>query len=333
MRNGIGIFVMILLATSCYREVTLELPGDQGGLLVNAQLSTADKNHSVFVGTCSPSRVSPLHSAEVLCSVNGGERIKAEEVMVGGKPQVEYRFNTVLNPGDKVTIDVSDTDGRTAGAEVEVPEQTGEIVSIDTSSVDGKVYFSIKVRDNRDGPNYYMLTLDNKYKAILQDVVPYEGTVFDFEVTGSRKGIRLFNDNDPILSGGHVGGFGGDDIIGSGVENVNCVFSNLHFNDGITTINVYADSTMLYDDDIIDYYISGVKYNTATISLHCVSKMEFDYLWTLNTFQVSGFHMSEMMEPASIPMNVSGGYGFVSVSSCDSKEIGLRRQYLRLKSS
>ena len=118
---------MLLLTTSCYREVTLEVPGAKGGLLINAQLSTAGKNHSIFVGTCSPSKVSPLHSAEVLCSVNGGERIKAEEVMVGSKPQVEYRFDAVLNPGDKVSIDVSDDDGRTASAEVEVPEQRNSI--------------------------------------------------------------------------------------------------------------------------------------------------------------------------------------------------------------
>ena len=45
-------------------------------------------------------------------------------------------------------------------------------------------------------------------------------------------------------------------------------------------------------------------------------------------FEDSGFHMSSMMEPAAIVMNVNGGYGFVSVSSCDSKKLGLKREFL-----
>lgn len=328
MRKGIGILIMLLLASSCYRDVVFEVPGGEEGLLVNAQMSAADEVHSIFVGRSTASRVYPLHSAVVTCSVNGGEAIRAEEVMVGGRRQVEYRFGAALNPGDIIAVEVSDDDERTAGAEVSVPELTGEIVSIDTSSSGGKFFLSVKIRDNGKGRNYYMLTLDTHYKATLKDIDPVTGKIFDFVVEGDNKCLKLKNVEDPILNGGHAGGFGEDDVIGSGVENVNCAFTNLHFPGGEATVEVYVDSTSLYEDDIYEYYIKGIKDNTAIVSLHSISKQEYDYLWTLNTFEDSGFHMSSMMEPAAIVMNVNGGYGFVSVSSCDSKKLGLKREFL-----
>lgn len=320
---------MLLLVTSCYREMVLELPGSQEGLLINAQLSTAEQSHSVFVASASSSRVLPLHSVDVSCSVNGAERIMAEDMFVGGRLQAEYRFNASFEPGDRIVIDVKDAEGRTAGAEVTVPDLSGEIVSIDTSSVGGNVYFSIKLRNNREGRHYYMLTLDKYYRARLEDFNPYEGSTFTFVSEGVRKCMRLKHDGDPVLSGGYIGDAGENDVIGTGIENVNCVFSNARFIDDIATVKVYVDSTFLYGDEIVDYYISGVKDNSAVISLHSISKQEYDYLWALNSFQVSGFHLSDMMEPVSIPMNVSGGYGFVSVSSCNSIRIGLKRQFLK----
>lgn len=329
MRKGLGILITLLLATSCYREMVLEVPGSPEGLLVNAQLSTADQSHSVFVGLSSSSRVLRLHSVEVSCSVNGGDRIIAEDVLSGGRLQAEYRFNASLEPGDRLSIGVKDAEGRTAGAEVTVPELSGEIISIDTSSVGGKVYFSIKLRNNREGRNYYMLTLDKYFRAHLDDINPNNGSTFTFLSEGVRKCLRLSYDSDAVLSGGYIGDAGENDVIGTGIENVNCVFSNARFIDDIATVKVYVDSTSLYGDEIVDYYISGVKDNSAIVSLHSISKQEYDYLWALNSLQVSGFHISDMMEPVSIPMNVSGGYGFVSASSCSSMRVGLKRQFLK----
>ena len=73
-------------------------------------------------------------------------------------------------------------------------------------------------------------------------------------------------------------------------------------------------------------YASSVDMVGETVfRLMTIDRIEFNYLKAINNFQAYGYDSSFIIEPTSLPTNVSGGIGVVSVASVSEMAVSLER--------
>ncbi len=298
---------MLSILPSCVKEEIIESKDDRDMILINAQLYAADTEHSVYVGIGSANTVRRLTLATVTCSVNGGEPVEAElsNVLHSTKIQSEYIFKANFSPGDVVRITAA-YDGMKASAEVVVPKPAGEIVQVDSVMRGDNIFFTVKVKDNSPGRDYYRLRLKHNYVARL-----YSSEWTYTESQSGSNNVTLSNDKDPILSGGKLD----DTFFVESSNNKYCLFHDSFFQQGTCSINVSAKLNEMYGLILKgDFSYAKVK-NQAVMSLVSITRKEYDYLSYLNVLEDADYDYSNLLESLVIQNNVEGGLGFVSVSS------------------
>ncbi len=298
---------MLSVLPSCVKEEIIESKDDRDMILLNAQLYATDTEHSVYVGIGSANTVRRLTLATVTCSVNGGEPVVAElsNALHSTKIQSEYIFKASFNPGDVVRITAAYDDMK-ASTEVTVPESAGEIVQIDSVMRGGDVFFTVKVKDNAPGRNYYRLRLKHNYVARLYSS--------EWAYTGSQSGsggVVLSNDEDPVLNGGKLD----DTFFVESSNNKYCLFHDSFFQQGTCTINVSARLNEMYALSLKGEFTYAKVRNQAVMSLVSITREEYDYLSYLNVLEDVDYEYDSLLESLVIQNNVEGGLGFVSVSS------------------
>lgn len=303
----IFIIITLPLFLSCVKEEIIESKDNQDMILLNAQLYADDTEHTVYVGIGNANIVRRLTLATVTCSVNGGDPVKAElsNALYSTKIQSEYKFNANFASGDVVKITAA-YGGMKASAEVTVPESAGEIVQIDSVMKGGNVFFTVKVKDNFPGRNYYRLRLTHKYTARVYSQDSPKG-----EIQSGSNNVMLDNDDDPILNGGKLD----DTFFVESSYNKYCLFHDSFFQQGTCSINVSAKLNEMYALTIKgDFTYVRVK-NQAVMSLVSITRPEYDYLRYLNILEDADYDYSNLLESLVNQNNVEGGLGFVSVSS------------------
>lgn len=341
MKKTIFLLILSFLAVSCHEEVVLPVGDDEPVGVMNAQLSTLDPSHAVFLSISQKSRVHAFPGAVVRVFVNGVQAAVAEEMPASyeGEWETAYMFDAEFQPGDEVRIEARGGE-ISLSATVTVPPAV-TISSVDTSTVrmtymgDTDTYLQAKmVFNDLPGKSFYRVegrvVDDFQYLDEEDNPVPgYSGT--------AEASLWLETGFDPIISEG-AGKTGGSDLGALlAAENSYHCFSDDPFSNEECTLRplLYSDGfrllEYLYGTYIPDWMGKDIDWEDidwedlhskkqmisrrAAIQLRSLDFPQYHYLKSLEILETFGTEMSFLVEPTTLPTNVEGGLGFVGVET------------------
>lgn len=319
-RYRIFIIVLVALVNSCVANSSLQPEEVADRLILNGRLDASDTTHVVYAGLSMTNTIARLSEAEVRCAVNGAYLPSAEEMLTDEHDdhvtiQTGYRFSASISPGDKVRLELK-YGGENVFAEATVPPCNAIIESVDKVDDDKNYTFTISLKDNSPEVDYYMLKLVHRAEVTVSHLFE-SGRIWQERRT-STKSIVPAHSNDPILDGAYLGsGKDVSDILGTGIENVYCAFSDRKFSDATCEISFSASKQTMHTISIgyDDYYhkVAIEADHWADISVYTISKEDYAYIMALNSLKAIGYDTSMLMEDAVVPSNVSGGEGFFAI--------------------
>jgi hypothetical protein len=334
MKKTISLLLLSFLAASCYEEVVIPVGGDEPVGVMNAQLSTLDSTHFVYLSVSRKNRVRALPGADVRVFVNGAQALTAQELPphYEGEWETAYVFETEIRPGDEVRIEARQG-SLSLSAAVTAP-QAVTISSVDTSTVrmtymgETDTYLQAKTvfRDIPDASFYrvYGRVVDD-FVYLDEDGIP----IPDFSGT-AETGLWMETGFDPVISEG-AGKTGGADLaaILSDGNSYSC-FSDNPFADGECTIRplispysfplgpygTYIPASMQDDPDWeMLASLQRKVHRRATVQIRSLDFSQYHYLKALENLDTFGTEMSFLVEPTTLPSNVEGGLGFVGLET------------------
>lgn len=339
---------MLLAVVSCTTTEYVDIDNIDPILVLNAQLSSGDSTHMVHLGASSRSQVRAIKGASVDVSINDAAPLKAllieeeESTGHGGR----YSFKAEIKPGDKVLISATDGVSLSAQADVTVPKAP-DIVSMEMipnvkHSTSGSVFdlgggsyyepeppegapyaysawheIKLTLRDFPSEDSFYRLSF-----YLETTITEPDGTIRRFE-----NGLWMDTDSEPVFSA-QTSSSGGliDELVDS--YNTYNVFSDAIFQDKEYSLKFFIQENNLINYRIFtgeyfydpqknsyEYYIlpEGATYtNEIVAAVYSITKDQYYYLKALDLNENFGILFSE---PVSIPSNVTGGLGFVTVDA------------------
>lgn len=265
----------------------------------------------------------------------------------------KYRFNYNFAAGDNVKLNVADANGAVAEATVNVPkdpiikkvEVLHEVPHTSSDSMfdfgGGYDYYGPYTYEAYN--SQYPYDSWHELRITLQDIpsedsyyrldVVIESTITDGEdVQTGYNGIWMDTSSEPVLSSATSSSGGLLDAIAEESNRYNAFSDNI-FKDQEYTLKLffqesqvsylrnyyysYDDTEWTYNEDTGAYEPSplpdGVTYETKMhVRLYSISHDQYIYLKALDLDDLAIF----FSEPISIPSNVNGGMGFVTIDSC-----------------
>lgn len=325
MNSRIAILAIAAAAAfGCTSQEIVEPEDKSVKVIMNSLVTTDYEDCFIYLSASKVSETERLREAKVTVSVNGGAPVTATETDPGddyySNRAIPYYYNGSFNPGDHIRIDATTKYGHVS-SEIHVPDKVN-IVKVDTTRVTirGSGYnelnlrFKISVKDKPGENNFYRFRF---FKEECYERNPGEGKTrekFILEADGSA---------DPILSEGYMNT---GDILSSllEMENNYLLFNDDTFDGETKTLSVTVNMSYLLasfsfmpelPDDYDDPYVYVV--------LEHISFAEYHYLKALNNLSNLGYDAVPFFEPTTIPSNVDGGLGFVSVAT-DSDPVKIR---------
>ena len=311
---------------SCENEIVIGVDEVDPYIIMNAQLHTDDSTHSIILTIGRRDGTDPCSGADVKVFLNDNAAIRAVEVeMEEMYEKSVYMFDAEIRPGDRVRIEAR-VGSMLAKADVTAPEAP-VIEGVDFSvkdnpaaeDPDNRSYYVLKTKiKDLQGKSYYRCKIGAEYEAVTQ--------------TSSRMLYTDMNILDqsaePLLTAGWASG--DEDFNLSNIfspENSYSIFTDDSFEDGEYTLNlrapvVWVNSPWFNDPD---YVISDsvLMKPTAVIKLYSMSFLQYRYIISLYNYDLFGYEVSIIAEPVSLPSNVEGGLGFVSVESYSEYKVPL----------
>ena len=295
---------MLVPLASCTTEVeTLWSDSNAAMLVLNAQIRQDEAIHTLSVYCSEGSHCNPVEDALVACTVNS--KPVDVETREGGK----YCFEANLTAGDEVAFQVS-WKGKNASASAEVPVSAGEITGVTTTEVileDGdyswtKIQEAITFKDRAGEKDFYMLSIEDVYNRLDDN-----GNI----VESVPVRVSIDAGNDKVLNP-----MGAEVTELFGYDNDYNVFTDEMFSDASYTFKVYANDWAVYSPEWVDFmnrYSEGEKYSVSRdYKIYSITFEEYMYL---NAISARGNDLGMMTEPVVFPENVTGGLGFVTVTS------------------
>ncbi len=334
------------LAASCTNTIEMDISLPEKRIIMNAMLSTEDEIHAIYLSERTDNRndesyqgVENIYGAKVTCHVNGELVAVAEEYtendnMVrtreigpyeGAFGKSYYWFRAAFKPGDKIRIE-AEKGNRKVCSEVTVPKPARMEFLGMTSSVmqinewESKKVFNLDLRiEDVAGQNtYYRVGNPERAMDLLFRFHDSEGNkTKDDVVSRHSDSPDIYIENDPVLNDGYMPG-STDEIFGT-LNPVNTfrIFSDAQFRDKDAVISMSVEQEgnnygLLY----IEEGASEVEVSpTLRISIESLTFETYNYYKALNAGETFGYDISFLMEPIIFPANVTGGLGFVGISS------------------
>ena len=190
---------------------------------------------------------------------------------LNGEGDGKYSLDAPLpEPGAAFSIEVSAPGYTKINAEGSVPEETLELISIDTSRIVlldvTYLNFEMKIKDNGNGRHYYGIKIITGFNDIHDE-------------------IYIYSRDPKVFIPGNEGFIG--------------FFTNELFEGKTTTINIGAD--------VIGYEGNDYQYNKVTIVFITYSKQAFDYQSSYEMYRVS---LEDFFsEPVQVFNNIENGFG------------------------
>lgn len=338
------LFVVIMFAAalaSCTSRLEIKDRNVGSYLVLNAMLDTEDWLHAVHLTYYTGADLVLPEGAEVTMLVNG----VAQDAVgyADGYYSNIYHFISDLAPGDVVRIDAV-YKRQQVYAEVQVP-QRASIVSADTlrseNSAGGRIIrFDLGLEDVAGEKNWYRLTMESDFKYVAHFYEYPDRTIYSRPDSTYHVESQLRFDigSDKILLDDYLPESSDYNPLTELFDELNPhntmrIFSDERFTDSVGEVQISADSL-----DFVPYY-PGMEfwrndppeyvskcyssyeadvYPAARVRLQSISFDAYNYFRAINSSENFGFEMSLLTEPVTIPSNVVGGLGFVSVVSSSS---------------
>lgn len=332
----IHLLAMAFLAVSCHVEVVIPVGEDEPTGVMNAQLSTLNSSHSVYLSLSQRSSVRALPGAEVRIFVNGAHVATAEEVPPPYEwvRETAYVFDAAIAPGDEVRIEARRGSINLSATVTAPPAVT--ISSVDTSTVtltymgDTSTYLQAKTSfQDLPGTSFY------RVYGHLQDEFAYldeEGNPIPGHSGTADSGLWMETGFDPVISegGGKTGGVDLAALLDA--ENPYHCFSDQPFSDRECTIRplFYSGGVFLPEVAYGIYIPESMQevdswdelrklprrvHRRASVQVISLDFAQYHYLKALENLELFGTEMSFLVEPTTLPSNVEGGLGFVALDT------------------
>mgnify|MGYP002621661685 CR=1 FL=1 len=319
------LFAVFPVFSACENEIIVDIEDIDPVIIMNAQLHTDDTTHSIILTIGRRDGTDPCAGAEVNVFINDRPPIRADEVeMEEMYEKGEYRFDAEIHPGDAVRIEAKA--GRMmAKATVTAPE----------APMIEKVDYSVKSYPSAD--NSYENTF-HVFKTTIKDLpeksyyrcdicAEYEVVTDTYSMTLYPSMTLLDSSGEPLLTTGWASD--DDDFNLSNLfspENSYSIFTDDTFADGKYTLNLRSSDFWVKSPWFVNdfsYLINATLKPTAIIKIYSMSFLQYRYIISLYNYDVFGYEVSILAEPVSLPSNVEGGLGFVTIDSCSEYRVAL----------
>jgi hypothetical protein len=265
------ILILLILISSCEKPIDFNQDVKTPKLVVNSFFSPDSTwrvymSHSLTI--IDTERLKPVNNATINLFEND-EFIGNLELIENGK----YVSDEKPKENKIYRIEVETPGYKSVSSESEVPNETIEILAIDTSRMDRfdeeLLKFSIKVKDNGNDLHYYGITLYGLMEGYWSPV--------------------YFYSTDPILN-----------VSGGGVESA--AFTNELFTNATATIELSA-GVIMYDGSGFLFEELIFVFETYSEDAYLYNRSYDLYLNALNDF---------FAEPVQVYNNVENGFGIFS---------------------
>lgn len=321
--------------TGCEHEIPYKFSSRQNMLIMNALLRANEAENHVYLNLSEVDSIGGVKQARLSVYVNG-QLAEEPQAIVTPNPNfpTSFRLHTVFRPGDRIRLEASAEEGKYwAESEVTVPKQGPEI-TVDTCIASIQQWGSkrsyrrvtVNLNDLPGEKNYYRLEVAttyridgiyNKYEVDEYGIPKYDengsliyqaiDTLFDYN------DYEVINREDIILTDGHISHSDKDEEneLFPTIENKYNIFTDSQFANSTATLKVY---TNLNIDNVGLDHINSITPLSLTVRLLHLNRQEYLYYRALNCLD-DGDYDETLMEPISLPSNVTGGLGFVGVCS------------------
>lgn len=296
-------------------------PEDTGNpLIMNAQMDAGADTQTVFFHTGHPDEATLTAVSRFCVKVNG--TTVAEGASETGSPT----FSAAFHPGDRVEMEARANDGRSVRAETVVPAPLSILSQEVQISEDEMMQCRLRVADRPGEKNWYRLGVwvQTSYDRQLPER-PYEHLVFLSE-------SNLVNiSGDPILSSGYSSGEEDDGLLGlMQPENGWMIFNDQAFTDGEATLHfsLYVPEIFFFrylrnnGKDYDGNPVKNVELNLI-LKVYSLSEDQYRYLKAVNAMDYYSYDFNFLSEPITLPTNVEGGLGLVTVDYPASVMVGI----------
>jgi len=320
------VFVGVFTVCLCSCEIAIDLGDDGLGrvLLMNAQMSTADTTHTIYLATSEQTGFSSVKQAVISCYVNGtlvnvSDTIDdVEEIGYFAKQSVSVlHIKASFAPGDLVCIKASSGDLH-CEAEVTVPaapvilDAKVEKCVSDYDCSMGDYKFTVDIEDLKDEYNYYFLNvLDVSYVVVTKTDSHWYKAGY---IMNRQDELPRFNtEGEPLLHSSGIGPSIGNSY-NSYFNNKQNLFSDASFRDSRYNLKFYSTRGFSITPRTMSTGEEMISHNIAVIQIFNISKDEYLYqdCYQFDNSSESGtFLTNELVYPC----NVTGGLGFVSINA------------------
>ena len=333
---------------ACTNEIPYNEQARDPQLILNAQLTAGEKVNYAYLHLSEGNRIGRITQGSLTLYINGKvaetpEEISPEELYSDLKGTIDdeqfellirnihfkkFRITSELHPGDHIRLEAIAENGTYhASAETTVPRPV-ESLQVDTALAYLREYagdvlyrqYKITLKDLPGEKNYYRLDISHE----LQQLVTYWTYRYDAggnlvkeqrdTLLTSIPMTKIINREDIILTDGHPHNYNDEENeLFPTTRNKYNLFTDNRFSDASATLKVYTPTYHIeppYFYDYIDYHNS----QTITVSIYSLTEEQYRYQKALNTLDDENYE-EVLMEPVSIPTNVTGGLGFVGADS------------------
>lgn len=342
------ILVTCIALTACTNEIPYNEQAREPQLILNAQLTAGAKENYAYLHLSEGNRIGRVTQGSLTLYINGKatetpEEISPEELCSDLKGTIDdeqfeqllrnihfkkFRITSELHPGDHIRLEAIAENGTYhASAETTVPQPI-ESLQVDTALAYLREYagdvlyrqYKITLKDLPGEKSYYRLDISHE----LQQLVTYWTYRYDAGgnlVKEQRDTLltsvpmpKIINREDIILTDGHPHNYNDEENeLFPTTRNKYNLFTDNRFPDASATLKVYTPTYHTeppYFFNYIDYHNS----QTITVSIYSLTEEQYRYQKALNTLDDENYE-EVLMEPVSIPTNVTGGLGFVGADS------------------
>lgn len=307
---AIGLFLL----SSCVNTIPVEFGSVDPVPVMNAQFDAYAGDQDVYLSQSKVGSASPVLGAKVSVYVDGEKLADASDISdEDDRFAGHYRFVGGFKEGQRVRLTASKDDWNLS-AECEVPGapviEAFDTCRIQVQSIMGSTemfQFRITIRDI-PGRTWYRVGVRRAENYCFTDA---EGQKL---ILPAISELFLDTSSDPMLgSSGNVMSF-------FLTNDTYIVFSDEMFADGSCTLRLNADSYWMDEPyPYVDYGDFQPVHVSASPDVfpwvETLSFEEFCYIKAINNLENFGYQGQVIVEPTTIPSNVTGGIGFFSVTN------------------
>ena len=312
MKKLVYFIALSFVAAGCINKVKIDFGEVTPQLVMNAQMMAQENEQVVYLSESTLATLKPLQGAQVTVFVDGEPFATAVQGEEDDHLATPYYFQGTFPVGSQVKVSAK-KGSWDAWAQADVVLRP-VISTVDTlRSMERDMDYSYEVFQVKitfkdlPGDSYYRVGVRGNFEITQFDAdgntldVP---TDFELPMSGSK---------DPVL-GGTTAGLSIFDL-----DKTYLAFSDEMFRDQEYTLRLTINSEQLYpyyyywDKDFIP--VSTRITPILFPWLESISREEYDYLNALNNLENFGYTSQVIVEPTTLPTNVNGGLGFVTVRS------------------